>query len=152
VLKGIRMETTQLDPLPNAAPTEPPPLMPLLDALPSDDAPAPALPIGVEFVDRVRAAVEQSLAAGTVAITDVSRALETSPRTLQRRLGEHGISFRVVVEAVREQQARAYLSTHELSLAAIADRLGYAEVSAFLRAFKRWTGTTPGRLRAATAA
>src|SRR5580692_9706261 len=111
-----------------------------------------ALPIGVELVDRVRGAVEQSLALGTVAITAVSRTLDTSPRTLQRRLEEHGISFRVVVEAVREQQARAYLAAAELSLSAIASRLGYAEVSAFLRAFKRWTGTTPGRVRAARAA
>jgi AraC-like DNA-binding protein len=142
------MDTPQLPEVTDITPAEPPPL----DVSAGEPLATAALPTGVELVDRVRGAVEQSLTLGTVDITAVSRTLETSPRTLQRRLGEHGISFRVVVEAVREQQARAYLAASELSLSAIAGRLGYAEVSAFLRAFKRWTGTTPGRVRAASAA
>lgn len=101
------------------------------------------------LIERVQAAVERELETTAPSVGAVARALGTSPRTLQRRLGERGLSFRDVVEQVRERHARVYLANADLSIAEIAQRLGYAEVSAFLRAFKRWTGTTPGRVRAA---
>jgi AraC-like DNA-binding protein len=103
------------------------------------------------FVDSVRLEVERELAFGNPNVASIARKLGTSSRTLQRRLGETGLSFRDVVEEVREQLARAYLTDVALPMGEVAQRLGYAEVSAFLRAFKRWTGMTPGQLRAAAA-
>jgi AraC-like DNA-binding protein len=142
--------TTQLEITPATAPPasaiEPPSV-----GLPERvTAPMTALP-NAPLVDRVRTAVEHELETASPSVASVANTLGTSARTLQRRLGAHGLSFRDVLEAVREQRARAYLAGHDLSISEIAERLGYAEVSAFLRAFKRWTGTTPGRVRAAMA-
>ena len=116
------------------------------------DSPLPVeAPSTAPFVERVREAVERELGTGSLGVATLSRTLGTSSRTLQRRLGEIGLSFRDVVDEVRERRARAYLTDPALSTTDIARLLGYAEVSAFLRAFKRWTGTTPGRVRAASA-
>jgi AraC-like DNA-binding protein len=101
------------------------------------------------LVFQVRAAIERELLSlGHPNIETVSRALATSPRTLQRRLLEDGTSFRFAVEEVRAALARHYLDEGQLALHDVAFRLGYAEVSAFLRAFKRWTGITPTQFRA----
>ena len=108
-------------------------------------------PVVRSFMEQVRATIEQQLGSGAPSIEEVARALATSSRTLQRRLGEEGTSFRDVVENVRSDLARAYLGDLGLGLGDVAFRLGYAEVSAFLRAFKRWTGMTPSQFRAAEA-
>jgi AraC-like DNA-binding protein len=99
------------------------------------------------FMEQVPAAIEQLLATGSLSVEALARALGTSTRTLQRRLTEEGTSFRDVVENVRADLARAYLGDLKLGLGDVAFRLGYAEVSAFLRAFKRWTGMTPSQFR-----
>jgi AraC-like DNA-binding protein len=124
----------------------PTPIPTLNSLLTPASPPAPGL-----FVDSVRLEVERELAFGNPNVASIARKLGTSSRTLQRRLGETGLSFRDVVEEVREQLARAYLTDVALPMGEVAQRLGYAEVSAFLRAFKRWTGMTPGQLRAAAA-
>jgi AraC-like DNA-binding protein len=63
-------------------------------------------------------------------------------RTLRRRLADQGIGFSELVEQERREKAFALLHT-QLSVAAIAERLGYSTSAAFVRAFHRWTGTTP---------
>jgi AraC-like DNA-binding protein len=99
------------------------------------------------FLDEVRAAVEQQLAAGPPTVDALADTLATSPRTLQRRLAEAGTSYRDVVETVRADLARSYVGSGELGVGDVAFRLGYGELSAFLRAFKRWTGMTPAEFR-----
>ena len=73
-----------------------------------------------------------------------------STRTLQRRLASEGTSFRALVDQERVGAARAFLALPDLGADEIADRLGYSEASAFVRAFRRWTGTTPGEYRQAS--
>lgn len=75
--------------------------------------------------------------------------LGLSVRTLQRRLGAAGVSYRDLVARVRVQIARYYLEETETSLVEIAFLLGYSELSAFDRAFRRWTGRSPSACRAA---
>ena len=96
---------------------------------------------------QVGAAIEAQLAHGALSLPAIARALGTSERTLQRHLACQGCSFRDAVEEVRARLARGYLDNASTSLGDIALRLGYAEVSAFLRAFKRWTGMTPTQFR-----
>jgi AraC-like DNA-binding protein len=69
--------------------------------------------------------------------------LATSPRTLERRLKEHSVSYRDLVNETRKHYATGYLQAGRGSVTEIAFLLGYSEVSAFNRAFKRWTGLTP---------
>ncbi|WP_040632286.1 AraC family transcriptional regulator [Smaragdicoccus niigatensis] len=75
----------------------------------------------------------------------VARALTMSERTLRRRLDEENTSFRQLTDEVHRTLAEELLVTGALSVDDVAVRLGYAEASSFINAFKRWTGTTPAR-------
>jgi len=68
-------------------------------------------------------------------------------RTLQRRLKEQGADFKKLVNETRRRFALRYLQDRNNTLTEVAYLLGYAEVSAFNRAFKRWTRTTPSEYR-----
>jgi AraC-like DNA-binding protein len=84
-------------------------------------------------------------------IEAVAKRLGLTARSLQRRLKDEGASFQGVREDVRRELAERYLSDN-LSIAEISFLLGFSEPSAFFRAFKRWTGTTPLEARRRVAA
>lgn len=83
-------------------------------------------------------------------ITAVARSLAMSERTLRRRLTEAGTSYRQLLEEVDLTLAQEMLRTGALSVDDVAMRLGYAEASSFIAAFKRWTGETPARYQRAS--
>ncbi len=95
------------------------------------------------FGERVSAIVLSGLRTGELTLDGVAARLGTSTRTLQRRLREDGRSFQDVVAHLRSVAARRYVSDPAIPLTAVAARLGYTELSAFSRAFRRWTGQTP---------
>ncbi len=107
-----------------------------------------------ELVRRVREILARSLAAAP-SLDAVAQRLELSSRTLHRRLREEGSSFRSVKDDLRREIALARVEKTRQSVARIAADLGYAEPSAFFRAFVAWTGESPSahrkRLRAAAA-
>ncbi|WP_118973077.1 AraC family transcriptional regulator [Taibaiella koreensis] len=70
-----------------------------------------------------------------------------SPRNLQRKLKEEGITYLQIVESVRKTLATHYLQQEDYQVKDIASILGYNEQSAFVRAFRRWTGHTPTSYR-----
>jgi len=76
-------------------------------------------------------------------IEQVAANLNLSVRTLQRRLKEENLTYKVVLEALKKQFALDYLKNKELSIKEITYLLDYAEPSSFIRSFKRWTGETP---------
>lgn len=78
---------------------------------------------------------------------DVARALNCSVRTLQRKLVTTGSTYREVCETVREQLAQQYLADPKVSIAEVAFMLGFSDQTSFTRAFRRWTGDSPGRWR-----
>jgi len=99
--------------------------------------------------ETVREVLGTLLDAGQVpSLQRVAEALHLSSRTLQRRLADAGTGWHEQVEAARRERAERWVHEGILSLAEIADRLGYAEVRSFIRAYKRWTGQTPGEARA----
>lgn len=71
-----------------------------------------------------------------------------SPATLRRRLRDEGQSFSAIRDEIRFEQAQAMLGQSARSVAEIATALGYAEPSAFHRAFLKWSGETPAVFRA----
>jgi AraC-like DNA-binding protein len=105
---------------------------------------------GSDVAVRVHARLLQLLPSGRVSEAEVARALNLSVRTMQRKLGEQGMTFRALVDDTRRQLADQYLKDSMLSVSEIAYLLGFAEVSSFSRAFKRWTGKAP-RAAAASA-
>ncbi|HBM49958.1 MAG TPA: AraC family transcriptional regulator, partial [Marinobacter sp.] len=73
--------------------------------------------------------------------------LHTSPQTLRRRLKQENTSFQEIKDLLRRDMAIYYLSHQELPINDIAERVGFTEPSTFHRAFKKWTGVTPGAWR-----
>ncbi len=110
--------------------------------------------LAVADEQRVRAAVRRALphaadAGGFHSLAQVARALGLSPRTLKRRLADEASSFSALLEEARRDRALLLLRDPELPLDQLAERLGYSDVANFTRAFRRWTGTTPGAFRRA---
>jgi AraC-like DNA-binding protein len=70
-----------------------------------------------------------------------------SPRTLVRRLGRRNTSYRKLLDAHRRARATELLSQVQLTVAEIADRLGYDEPTNFARACRRWFGVSPRSYR-----
>jgi AraC-like DNA-binding protein len=91
----------------------------------------------------IRKTIAESMRDGSPELPRVAKKLAIGPRTLQRRLKEYGFDFKKLVEDTRQRFAVTYLKDRKNSLTEIAFLLGYSELSAFNRAFKRWTGTTP---------
>lgn len=116
---------------------------------PPSPPPGPPVP---DFVQRVRDAIRAALREGAPQVGDVAQGLHVSLRTLQRRLSEHGTAFQDEVDTVRRELAFQYLKDPHLGVSEVAFLLGYAELSTFDRAFKRWTGVTPRVWREGAAA
>ena len=101
-----------------------------------------------DFAD---AMVERVLEGGGDApqtLAEIARRLRLSPRTLVRRLGARGTSFRTLVEEHRRRRAGELLTQPELSVGDVAERLGYDEPTNFARACRRWFGVSPRAYRA----
>jgi AraC-like DNA-binding protein len=100
--------------------------------------PAMHLPL----TDQVRRVLRPLLTDDLAQLDTVAKRLGMTGRSLQRRLKDEGTSFQETRDAVRQELADAYLG-QGMSFAEISFLLGFAEPSAFFRAFKRWTGVTP---------
>jgi AraC-like DNA-binding protein len=105
---------------------------------------------GDEIVDRVRQEIAVAVTArhALPAIARVAAVVGLSERALRRRLTAHGTSFRALTDEVVAPLAKRYLRESSLSVADVAERVGYSEPASFVRAFRRWTGTTPDVFRA----
>jgi AraC-like DNA-binding protein len=97
----------------------------------------------VDLVERVRDEIQRRLSDGDVSMEAVSSALATAPRTLRRRLAEREVVFQRLVEEVRREEARVLLDDPGRSITEVALDLGFAETSAFTRAYRRWYGVPP---------
>jgi AraC-like DNA-binding protein len=100
------------------------------------------------FRTAVENAIVPLLPHGKVRASGIATKLGLSQRTSARRLALEGVTFSRVLESLRADLARQYLSDPDLSISRIAWLLGYQEVSAFTHAFKRWSGKTPRDVRA----
>ncbi|GAA1355214.1 AraC family transcriptional regulator [Saccharothrix algeriensis] len=95
--------------------------------------------------------VRRMLGGGVVGLENVAARLGVSAPTLRRRLAAEGTTFREVREQLLRDQAVASLVRGGESVEELALRLGFSEASAFHRAFKRWTGNSPGAYRTGAA-
>ncbi|KAA9008877.1 AraC family transcriptional regulator [Histidinibacterium aquaticum] len=97
--------------------------------------------------DTVRSVVEARMLAdlheGTLSMDRIARDLGMSRQTLYRRLKDEGVTFAQVHDDLRRRMAMDYLSARKVSVGETAYLLGFSEASAFVRAFRRWTGASP---------
>jgi AraC-like DNA-binding protein len=98
------------------------------------------------LIERVRRLVLRS-DAGVRSFVELAAAVHVSARTLRRRLASEGVSFSALLEEARRDKALLLLRSPRLSIKDVAERLGYANVANFMRAFRRWTGQTPAAYR-----
>jgi AraC-like DNA-binding protein len=104
------------------------------------------------FAPRVRELVASELRRGRPTAGKVARQLQISRRTLVRKLGQEGTSFKAQLDGLRCQLALGMVAADQLPLAKISALLGFTSVSVFHRAFRRWTSQTPIQYRKSAAA
>ncbi len=108
----------------------------LLDDRYSDDVPA-----------QVAHLIRRALASGNCSADKVAAFMGLHRRSLHRLLKTHGTSFSELLEAVRRDTATRSLAGSDMPVTLLSDMLGYADTSAFSRAFRRWYGVSPRRWR-----
>lgn len=105
-----------------------------------------------DIVGRTKAAIFDLLPSGRANIDEVAASLDTSVRTLRRKLGDRGTSFKALLSGTRQELGERYIRDNRLSLTEIAFLLGFSDSSSFSRAYRSWTGQTPTRYRSEQAA
>jgi AraC-like DNA-binding protein len=96
---------------------------------------------------RVKALLFERASTGIPAVDEAARRLGTSGRSLQRALRAEGTSYAALSDEVRKELALAHLRQRDRTLSEIALLVGFQEVAAFTRAFRRWTGVLPSAFR-----
>lgn len=99
------------------------------------------------WVTRLRAHLKEKAPADWPDFDALAAQLGVSAATLRRRLREEGQSFASLKDEIRSGLAQTLLRQGELSVASVAAQLGFTEPSAFHRAFRKWTGVSPGAFR-----
>ena len=79
--------------------------------------------------------------------SQIARRLAISERTLHRQLADHGETFQAIATRARRDAAESLLTTAGHSIADVAFLTRFSDQTAFIRAFKRWLGTTPAAFR-----
>lgn len=100
-----------------------------------------------DFLGSLQAAIASAMHRGDPNIGRVATRLGFTPRTLQRRLEDDGLTFQQVLEDLRKAMACQYLTGSQLSLSEISALLAYTDTTAFGRAFRRWTDRAPSDYR-----
>ncbi len=98
--------------------------------------------------EAVKSKVAKSLSGDGPMIGRVARLLNTSVRSLQRKLQQDGTNYNKIVDEVRYETACRLLDAPDTSIAEVAAALGYADPSSFSRSFARWSGMQPRTYRA----
>jgi AraC-like DNA-binding protein len=99
------------------------------------------------FAAEVRQRLVASMNGERAGVREIARSLAMTERTLQRRLTDEGTGFTQVLDEVRREFAERYLARPHLSVGEVGWLTGFNDASSFFKAFRRWTGLTPGAWR-----
>ncbi|MCA0318920.1 MAG: AraC family transcriptional regulator [Proteobacteria bacterium] len=97
--------------------------------------------------EQVKILIKRRIASGKPEIGDVARELGMSERSLQRRIAEHGASYRGLLDEARQELGRHLLADGRNRIDEIAFLLGFQDTGSFYRAFRGWEGVTPATWR-----
>jgi AraC-like DNA-binding protein len=100
-----------------------------------------------DFPESLRQLVLSYLSFGHPKIEEIADVTGLGVRSLQRRLQEHGLTYKLIVDQASFQKTQEYLRDPDFPLVEIAHQLGYFDQANFNRAFHRWAGVTPGEHR-----
>lgn len=99
------------------------------------------------YTAKIRQLLGRDFSTPLLDFEQIATQLNASPQTLRRRLKQENTSFQEIKDHLRRDLAIYHLSRHDYSINEIAYRVGFTEPSTFHRAFKKWTGATPGAYR-----
>jgi len=103
--------------------------------------------LALDFSTKVRRVVRAGFVVGQCSAARTAALFAMQRRTLSRRLRAEGTTFEALLAEIRYETARQLLTDTAIPMRQIAEAIGYADVSVFTRAFKRWAGTTPSQWR-----
>lgn len=95
--------------------------------------------------NHVRALLASRNLSNMPSLDELARLLHMTPRSIGRRLQQEGTSLRAIKTSLRREYAIKLMSTENLSVADVSERVGFSETASFCRAFKRWTGKSPSQ-------
>jgi AraC-like DNA-binding protein len=101
------------------------------------------IPTSARFSQRIRACILSMLPLGSLTTDAVAAQFSMSSRTLRRRLQREATSYQEILDEVRAELARHYLTKEKRGIDEVAFLLGFSDPSSFTKAFRRWTGQTP---------
>lgn len=99
------------------------------------------------FSTRIRLMIETQMEEGFPDFMSVASAFHMAPQTLRRKLAQEGTPYQTIKDTIRRDVAIFHLTKRQLPINEIAIKVGFTEPGAFIRAFKSWTGVTPGDYR-----
>jgi|ETNmetMinimDraft_25_1059894.scaffolds.fasta_scaffold03503_4 AraC-like DNA-binding protein len=99
------------------------------------------------FLKGIRKAIEENARSADYSIQGLADRLQLSVRSIQRKAKKRNIRLIDMVNEARMAHAMKLLSSQKLNLEEVSFLLGYSEVRAFARAFKRQSGQTPSDFR-----
>jgi AraC-like DNA-binding protein len=99
------------------------------------------------FPDQVRQVLRSALITGYFSESEIAALFSMHSHTFRRRLDASATSFHELVDECRFEMAREMLLNTSLSVSEVSTSLGYSRASSFIRAFRRWSGVTPGQWR-----
>ena len=102
---------------------------------------------GADYALQVRMLLQAIIPTGGVCAEQIASLLNVHTRTLHRRLRDCGTSFQQLLDVARYAMALRLLTQKRMTVGKVAEALGYSEPSAFVRAFRRWSGVSPGEWR-----
>jgi len=100
-----------------------------------------------EFLQELKVWMTHALLQGNLTLESTADHFELTPRSLQRRLAQRQQSYKAMLDIIRQELAQQYVCDQSINLAEVTFILGFADQPSFQRAFKRWTGKTPGHYR-----
>ncbi|WP_417545784.1 AraC family transcriptional regulator [Marinobacter sp.] len=95
--------------------------------------------------NRIRALLVRQNLRDMPSLDELAQRLHMTPRSIGRKLQEEGTSLRKIKTSLRREYAIKLMSTENLSVADVSERVGFSETASFCRAFKRWTGKSPSQ-------
>lgn len=101
----------------------------------------------ISLARQVESAIDALLPTGECNLAMVAKLVEMHPRSLQQRLQEQGSSFAQTLRSARLRLAQHHLASSPIDLTTLALNLGFADLTAFSRAYKQWTGQSPRQWR-----
>jgi AraC-like DNA-binding protein len=102
---------------------------------------------GSSLAAKLRRRLRQFLPGAIPDFENLAKEMSMTPATMRRRLHEEGESYQSIKDQLRRDLAISYLSHSSRRVMDIALELGFSERSAFHRAFRKWTGASPGKFR-----